>query len=77
VLSRRVQSTESCDQKHASVVAPKSAILWTISGADFGTMSHQCLAGVLIDSKVGKAADPGTANDTRAASGCTVSLKLH
>ena len=49
----------------ASVVVPKSAILWIISGADFGTINHtrkQCFASVLIDSEVRKAADPGTAN---------------
>jgi hypothetical protein len=35
-------------------VVPKSAILWIIAGADFGTVSHrtkECLACVLVDSK--------------------------
>jgi hypothetical protein len=46
-------------------VVPKSAILWIIPGADFGTTNHspkQCFATVLIDSEVRKAADPGMGN---------------
>jgi hypothetical protein len=41
----------------ASVVVPKSAIVWSASGADFGTMDHtrkQWFASVLIESKVRK-----------------------
>ena len=52
------------DEIHPSVVVPKSAILWIIPGADFGTTNHtrkQCFASVLIDSEVRKAADPGMA----------------
>jgi hypothetical protein len=41
------------------------AASWIIPGADFGTTNHtrkQCLASVLIDPEVRKAADPGMAN---------------
>jgi len=51
-------------RKWSGVVVPKSAILWIIPGADFGTTNHtgkQCFASVLIDSEVRKAADPGMA----------------
>ena len=47
------------------MVVPKSAVLWTISVADFGTINHtrkQCFASVLIGSEVRKAADPNATN---------------
>ena len=47
--------------RDAGVVVPKSAMLWINLAADFGTMNHtrkQWLAGLHIDPKVRKVADP-------------------